>query len=154
MKIEKKITSQKHYGDIRSIDDIVFIVLQTIDNSPVTHYHVVDGTAIQLVPDNYISDSVNGPRYSKFGYLHGICTKYNCISIGVPEKMSQEDKQTCLNLIMTLKQRYKIHEDNVIRQMDVTGEVDPVEWHNNDKWKKDIKDKLIDWSYTRTTDSE
>ena len=45
---------------------------------------------------------------------------------------------------MTIKQRYKVNKDNIIRQKDVTGEIDPAEWHDNDKWNKDIKNKLID----------
>lgn len=144
MKIEKKIADMRHYGDKRDLRDIKYIVIQTIGNKATPHYHIKDAEAIQIVPDNYISDAVNGARLSKQGYLHGICTKYNCISIGIPEKMSKEDKQTCINLIMTIKQRYKVKNDDIIRQTDVTGDIDPAEWYDSAKWKKDIKDKLID----------
>jgi hypothetical protein len=58
--------------------------------------------------------------------------------------MSEEDKQTCINLIMTIKQRYKIDNDNVIRQMDVTGVENPMIWKDKEKWISDIKNKLID----------
>lgn len=144
MKIEKKIAPPKYYGDKRTEDDIIYIVLQTIDNGVVTHYRVADGKAIQIIPDDYMSDAVNGPRFNKMGYLHGICNKYNCISIGVKDYMSEEDVKTCISLIMTIKQRYKINNDCVIRQMDVTGESNPSIWHDTEKWIKDIKGKLIE----------
>ena len=144
MKIEKKIADMRFYGDKRNTDDIVYIVVQSIGNKPTPHYHIVEGEAVQIVPDHNISNSVNGARVNKRGYLHGVCTKYNSISIGVPEKMSDKDKQTCFNLLMTLKQRYKVKNENIVRQINVTGENDPAEWHDEEKWKRDIKNKLID----------
>lgn len=144
MKIEKKLASPKFYKEKRQREDIKYIVVQVIENNIIPHYHVYDGRAIQLIPDHYTSDSVNGARLSRFGVLHGICTKYNCISVGVPWNMSEEDKQTCINLIMTIKQRYKIDNDNVIRQMDVTGVENPMIWKDKEKWISDIKNKLID----------
>lgn len=144
MKIERKIAEPRHYGDKRSTKDIKFIVIQTIGNKATTHYHITDGTAIQFVPDDHMSDSVNGPRMNRLGIFHGICTKYNSISIGVPSKMSDDDVQTCLNLIMTLKQRYKINNNDIVRQKDITGENDPVKWYDDYKWTNDIKNKLID----------
>ena len=144
MKIEKKLVSPKYFGDKRPVDDIKYIVIQETGNKATPHYHIMDGEAIQAVPDEYLSDAVNGPKLSFYGNLHGICDKYNSISIGVPSKMSEEDKLACLKLIMTIKQRYKIKDDNIIRQMDVTGEINPEEWHDNEKWKKDIKNKLIE----------
>lgn len=144
MKIEQKITSHKNYGGSRSTDDIVYIVVKTIDDRPITHYHVVNGTAIQLIPDENISESVNGARMCFTGYLHGICTRYNCVSIGVPEKMSRDDKKTLLYLVMTLKQRYRIYDDNIVRLKDVTGECNPEIYYDDGSWKRDIKDKLIE----------
>ena len=144
MKIEKKLAEMKYYGDKRSTNDIKYIVVQTFGNKASTHYHIKDGKAIQIIPDNYMSDAINGARLTLNGYLHGICTKYNCISIGVPSNLSEDDKQTCLNLIMTIKQRYKVNNDNIVRQMDVTGEHDPDVWRDNYIWNKDIKNKLID----------
>ena len=144
MKIERKIAEPRFYGDKRSTKDIKFIVIQTIGNKATTHYHITDGTAIQFVPDDHISDAVNGARMNRLGIFHGICTKYNSISIGVPSKMSDDDVQTCLNLIMTLKQRYKINNNDIVRQKDVTGENDPVKWYDDYKWTNDIKNKLID----------
>ena len=144
MKIEKKIADPKYYDEKRDTNDIKYIVIQTISNKATPHYHVTNGQAIQIVPDKYMSNSVNGARLNDFGFLHGICTKYNSISIGVPENMSDDDKQTCVNLIMTIKQRYKINNKNIVRQLDVTGEISPREWFDNDKWKEDIQNKLID----------
>lgn len=144
MKIEKKYADSKYYGSKRTLKDIMYIVVQDIKNGKTPHYHIINNTAIQIIPDYYMSNSINGGRFNKNGYLHGICTEYNSVSIGVPEKMSEEDKQLCLNLVMTLKQRYKIIDDRIVRQMDITGEINPAEWHNNDKWVKDIKNKLID----------
>lgn len=144
MKIEKKIVDTKYYDSKRNANDIKYIVIQTIGNKPTPHYHVINGDATQFIPDNYMSNSVNGAKLNKRGYLHGVCTKYNSISIGVPENMSDDDKQTCLNLIMTLKQRYKVKNNNIIRQTDVTGENNPAVWHDEDKWKNDIQNKLID----------
>ena len=79
MKIEKKIADMRFYGDKRNTDDIVYIVVQSIGNKPTPHYHIVEGEAVQIVPDHHISNSVNGARVNKRGYLHGVCTKYNSI---------------------------------------------------------------------------
>lgn len=144
MKIEKKYAHCSHYGDKRDENDINYIVIKSIDDKPITHYHIVNGTAIQLIPDENISDSVNGARMCVKGYLHGICTRYNSISIGVSDKMSKEDLQTLINLIMTIRQRYKIKNENVIRQMDITGEFNPEIFYEDDTWKKNILDKLIE----------
>lgn len=144
MKIEKKLVAPKYYGDKRSTDDIMYIVIQERGNKATPHYHIISGEAVQAIPDEYLSDAVNGPRLSFYGYLHGISNKYNSISIGVPSKMSEEDKLACLKLIMTIKQRYKIKNENIARQMDVTGEINPEEWREDEKWNKDIKNKLIE----------
>ena len=144
MKIEKKFAHCKHYGDKRSTNDIDYIVVKSIDDRPITHYHVVNKTAIQLVPDENISDSVNGPRMCAKGYLHGVCTRYNSVSIGIDDKMSRDDVQTLINLIMTLRQRYKVKNENVIRLKDITGECNPEMLYDDDSWKKDIKDMLIE----------
>jgi len=144
MKIEKRIADTRHYGDKRSTEDIEYIVIQTIGNKATTHYHVMNGVAIQIIPDDYVSDAVNGARLYSKGYLHGICTKYNSVSIGVPERMSEDDKQICFNLIMTLKQRFKVDRGKIIRQMDITGEMNPSEWSTDVLWESDIKNKLID----------
>ena len=58
--------------------------------------------------------------------------------------MTEDDVQTCLHLIMTIKQRYKVHNDCIIRKTDVTGEINPESLFDNDRWKADIKDKLIE----------
>ena len=144
MKIEKKYAHCSHYGDKRDENDINYIVIKSIDDKPITHYHIVNGTAIQLIPDENISDSVNGAKMCVKGYLHGICTRYNSISIGVSDKMSKEDLQTLINLIMTIRQRYKIKNENVIRQKDITGEFNPEIFYEDDTWKKNILDKLIE----------
>lgn len=144
MKIEKKLADSKYYGPKRTLSDIKYIVVQDIRNNTIPHYHIINETAIQIIPDYHMNDSVNGAKFSKNGYLHGICTKYNSISIGVPDNMSDHDKQLCFNLVMTLKQRYKIKNENIVRQLDVTGERNPVEWHASEKWNNDIKNKLID----------
>ena len=145
MKIEKKYANPKHYSDKRQ-DKILYIVIQALEHKPTPHYHIVDGKAIQVIPDDFMSDSVNGGQLNRNGYLHGICHKYNSISIGVTNNMSEDDIAMCFNLIMTLKQRYGIKNDNIVRQKDVTGEYNPCIWCDNDKWNKDIKDKLIELS--------
>ncbi len=144
MKIEKKLANPKYFDGERPKEDIKYIVIQNIDNIAMPHYHLSDGKVIQVIPDDKMTDAVSGPKLTRFGVLHGICSKYNSISIGVPYKMSAEDKQMCLNLIMTIKQRYKIKNDNVIRQMDVTGVENPMIWKDKEKWISDIKNKLID----------
>ena len=148
MKIEKKILDSKFYGDKRTCD-IKFIVVQDISNRSITHYYISEEKATQIVPDENMTNAVNGGRLNKRGYLHGICNKYNSISIGLSDKMSEEDKETCLRLIMALKQRYDINNDNIVRQMDITGELNPTIWHDDVKWKKDIKDKLIGIKQTK-----
>lgn len=144
MKIERRIADNRLYGDRRDKANIKYIVVQTIENRPTAHYHVVNGEAIQLVPDGNMSNSVNGGKLSPKGILHGICTKYNSISIGLPYNLTPEDIQTCIKLIMTIKQRYNVENENVIRQMDITGEPNPERWFKDDKWNQDIKSNLID----------
>ena len=143
MRITSKITDTKHYGDVRQ-GKIDYIVVQTVGNSMSAHYQIHNGETIQIIPDDYISDSVNGGKINKCGYLHGICTKYNSISICITDDISKNDKELCLKLIMTLKQRYKIKRENIVRQKDITGEINPAVWHDDDKWKRDIIDKLIE----------
>ena len=145
MKIEKRIASPEHYSDKRR-DKIIYIVVQEINNKCTPHYHITDGKAIQIVPDDYMSNSVNGGRLNHHGTLHGICTKYNSISIGVNDIMTDDDIVTCLKLVMTLKQRYKVDKNNIIRQMDITGEASPSIWYDYDKWASDIIKNLIDIS--------
>jgi hypothetical protein len=153
MKIEKKLINHKLYKGKRP-EKIKYIVVQNINNKHTSHYHVLNGNAIQVVPDEQMTDSVNGGRLNRNGYLHGICTKYNSVSIGLSDDLSEQDIETCLRLIMTLKQRYDVENDNIVRQMDITGEHNPKTWHDMNKWKKNIKDKLIDFSFAKTTKSE
>ena len=143
MKIEKKIADPKYY-DIQREEKITYIVVQEIRNKATPHYHIANGKAVQIVPDNHLSNSVNGGKLNRNGYLHGICNKYNSISVGVSDIMSDEDKQACLDLIMTLKQRYRVKIENIVRQKDITGEENPNIWHDNETWKEDINDKLIE----------
>ena len=143
MRIEKQLVDKQYYGKKRLKSDIKYIVVQTV-GTKLPHYVVKDGKSIQHIPDEYITDAISGGKLNKQGYLHGICTKHNSISIGVFDVMSDEDKQTCLNLIMTLKQRYHIDNFDIVRQVDVTGAVNPRGWYESRAWAKDITDKLID----------
>ena len=145
MRISRRFADKRTYGEKRSTDDIQYIVVQTISNTASSHYFIRDNEAIQLIPDEYMSNAINGARIGKDGILHGICTKYNSISIGVPYEMSDDVKQMCLNLVMTIKQRYKICNENIVRKTDVTGESNPEAWYDNDRWTKDIKNKLIEF---------
>jgi hypothetical protein len=125
MIIESKITESKNYGDKRETENINFIVIQSFSDRPTSHYHVINGKIYQVIPDDFISNSVNGPRLTHFGKYHGICTKYNSISINIDEDCSLTDIQQLSFLIMTLKRKYKINVDKIIRQMDITGEANP-----------------------------
>ncbi len=146
MKIEEKLADSSHYGSKRSTSDIKYIVVIDLSNNHSPHYHIANGSAIQIIPDDYMSDVVNGPKLNPLGIFHGICTKYNSISIGIGNAPSDEDKEKCLELIMTIKQRYTIQNENVIRQMDITGEYNPKIWHINDKWERDITGKLNEYT--------
>lgn len=99
-----------------------------------------------VAPGNSVTFKIESQPY--------ICTKYNSVSIGLSDTLSEQDIETCLRLIMTLKQRYDVENDNIVRQMDITGEHNPKTWHDMNKWKKNIKDKLIDFSFAKTTKSE
>lgn len=146
MKIERKITNKRYSREKRAKEDIKYIVVQSIEDGKLSHYRIINGKAIQFIPDIEISDSVNGARLTTFGYLHGICNQYNSISIGLADDLSSEDIQICFNLIMTLKQRYRIDKGNIVRQKDVTGMVNPKIWWTDQDWENDIKSKLIDIS--------
>lgn len=142
MKIEKRITSPKNYGDKRDTKDILYIVIDSIDNGPSCHYHIANGKAYQIVPDNYMSDSINGARLSRLGVYHGICTKYNSISIGIDDNPSDEEIDLCFHTVMMLLQRYAISLDNILRKVDVTGTAEPEIWFDNYRWNRDIVNRI------------
>lgn len=143
MRIESRLTNPQNYDGIR-LEDIKYIVIQNIDNKFSPHYHIKDGKAIQIIPDDNMSDSVNGGKLNICGTLHGICTKYNSISIGVCDNLSKEDKKVCVNLVMTLKQRYNVEKNNIIRKKDVTGALEPTEWHNDKNWIEEMVNQIIE----------
>ena len=143
MRIESRFTNSQNYDGIRP-EDIKYIVIQNIDNKFSPHYHIKDGKAIQIIPDNNMSDSVNGGKLNICGTLHGICTKYNSISIGVCDNLSKDDKKTCINLIMTLKQRYKVEKNNIIRKKDITGALEPTEWYNDKNWIEEVVKQIVE----------
>lgn len=154
MKIEKKYTSLKKFGDKRKTDDINYIVVQSIGDRPTPHYHVVAEKVYQIIPDNYMSNSVNGARLSRHGVYHGICTKYNCISIGINENPTREDRDLCIHLILTLMQRYNLSSDKIIRQKDITGEVDPEIWFDESDWSRNVIRHINDILNTKTDSLE
>ena len=102
------------------------------------------GEVVQFIPDDFLSNSVNGRKFCSKGYLHGICTQYTSLSIGLSHNPTEDDIDACIKLIMTLKQRYHIDNENIVRQKDVTGEANPEKWFNDDSWNRDIKSNLID----------
>lgn len=135
MKIESKINHDIDYGCQRNLNDIKYIVIQSVCEVP-THYGVIGDKAVQYIPDIYISESINGAKLSHLGIYHGICTRYNSITISIT---SDSEKSICL--IRTLMQRYKIPPENVLRKMDVTGEANPEIWFDKHKWNE-IQKKL------------
>jgi hypothetical protein len=137
MKIIKKYADLKT-RDKRNTSNICFIVIQSFNNKDTGHYHIVDGGLYQMLPDDYISNSVNGCKYNKLGIYHGICTKYNSISIGIADNPEESDIELCRHLIITIRQRYGIKEENVIRQTDVTGDISPEIWFDKNRWDKEI----------------
>ena len=142
MRIEKKITDSKNYGDKRKTSDIQYIVVMSLGDKPTPHYHIADGKAYQIVPDSNLSKSVNGAKMNRRGIYHGICTTYNSISIGMVDNPSQEDTEMCLRLMMTIMQRYNIPYNKVIRKRDVTGEINPEIWDDDNKWKLKVMERL------------
>ena len=136
MKIERKYADLKYRE--KRCDNIEYIVIQSFTDKDTSHYQIIDGKVYQMLPDNILSASVNGGRLNQYGILHGICTKYNSITIGVKDDPENDDIELCKHLIMTLRQRHKIKENNIIRQIDITGEVSPKIWFDKDKWEKDI----------------
>ena len=143
MRIESRLTNPKNYDGVRP-ERIKYIVIQNIGNKFSPHYHVKDGKAVQIIPDSNMSNSVNGGKLSNCGVFHGVCTKYNSISIGVCDNLSKEDKKICLNLVMTLKQRYNIKKNNIIRKKDITGVSEPTEWHIDKNWIEEVVKQIIE----------
>lgn len=143
MRIESRLTIPGNYGGVRP-ESIKYIVIQNIGNKFSPHYHIKDGKAVQIIPDANMSNSVNGGKLNDCGVLHGVCTKYNSISIGVCDNLSKEDKNICVNLVMTLKQRYNVKKNNIIRKKDVTGALEPTEWHNDKKWIEEVVKQIIE----------
>lgn len=146
MIIESKISDSKNYGEVRETKDIEYIVVQSFSDRPTSHYHVINGKIYHIIPDDYISDSVNGPRLTHFGRCHGICTKYNSISINIDNECTNTDIQQLSFLIMSLKRKYKIDVEKIIRQLDITGEADPIVFFDNSKWHEKVLQKIIDMS--------
>ena len=144
MVIEKKFTESKNYGDKRNKDDIEYIVVQEFSDKPTAHYHIVGEKAVQLIPDDYISNAVNGGRYCHLGVYHGICTKFNSISICISENPTDDDLKLLSHVIMTLKRRYKVDLTKIIRQADVTGEPNPQIFLDSSKWHDRVIQKIID----------
>ena len=142
MIIEKKIADPKNYGDKRNVEDIEYIVIQEVSEKPISHYQVMNNNVIQVIPDDYISNSVNGPRCCHLGIYHGICTKYNSITICIAEKPNNDDLDLLSHLIMTIKRRYKISIDKIIRQSEVTGEPNPQMFLDNDLWHKKVIQRI------------
>lgn len=143
MRIEDRLTNPENYGGVR-LENIKYIVIQNIGNKFSPHYHIKDGKAIQIIPDVNMSNSVNGGKLNDCGVLHGVCTKYNSISIGVCDNLSKDDKKTCINLIMTLKQRYKVEKNNIIRKKDITGALEPIEWYNDKNWIEEVVKQIVE----------
>lgn len=143
MRIESRLTNPENYDDVRP-DSIKYIVVQNIGNTSSPHYHIKDGKAIQIIPDVNMSNSVNGGRLNDCGVLHGICTKYNSISIGVCDNLSKDDKKACIDLVMTLKQRYNVKKNNIIRKKDITGVSEPTEWYNDKNWIEEVVKQIIE----------
>lgn len=143
MIIENRPTNPRNYDGIRP-ENIKYIVIQNMGNKFSPHYHIKDGKVVQIIPDVNMSNSVNGGKLNAYGVLHGVCTKYNSISIGVCDNLSEEDKKVCVNLVMTLKQRYNIEKNNIIRKKDVTGILEPKEWHNDKSWIEEVVNKIIE----------
>lgn len=146
MIIEKKYTDPKNYGDKRKVEDIEYIVIQEISEKPISHYHVINEKVVQLIPDDFISNSVNGPRCCYLGIYHGICTKYNSITICIADTPNKCDMELLSHLIMTLKRRYKISENKIIRQSEVTGEPNPQIFLDNELWRKKVIQRIQEMS--------
>lgn len=143
MKIEPKIIDTSQCLS-RNSSDIKYIVIQEFKNGTPSHYQIANGKVYQMIPDKKTSDAINGPKISSKGKFHGICTKYNCISISIDKAPSKEDTEIINHLIMTIRQRYKINLSNVLRQTDVTGEMSPEIWYDNSRWDRDVISKLND----------
>lgn len=142
MIIEKKIADPKNYGDKRNVEDIEYIVIQEVSDKPISHYQVMNNKVIQVIPDDYISNSVNGPKCCHLGIYHGISTKYNSITICIAEIPNNDDLDLLSHLIMTIKRRYKISVDKIIRQSEVTGEPNPQIFLDNDLWRKKVIQRI------------
>lgn len=144
MTIEPKYTDPRNYGDVRDIKDIEYIVVQSFSKRPTAHYHIIKGKIYQIIPDEYISESVNGPKLTHFGKYHGICTKYNSISINIDENCSNKDIQLLSYLIMSIKRKYNVKKEKIIRQLEVTGEADPLRFFDSEEWNKKVINRIID----------
>ena len=142
MRIYKDLVKNSNQGQ-RQCDEIIFIVIQDHNDDNVCHYNVTNNKVVQLIPDENISASVSGPKINKNGIKHGVCTMYNSISIALKDNIDTEGQKLCKKLIMTLKMRYKIKNENILRIKDVTGVTSPLAWQNNDDWNillKEISD--------------
>lgn len=143
MKIEKKFADLKN-REKRDKSEIKYIVIQPFQNKDTSHYHIMDNKVYQILPDSCISDSVSGGKLNRLGVYHGICTRFNSVSISVKDYPDKKDIELCKHLIMTIRQRYNIRDNDIIRQTDITGEIGPEIWFNNSRWNEDIIQGLKD----------
>lgn len=172
MKIENLIAHRSNYGQVRTRDQIKYIVIHYTANDgdkawnnakyfqshgglkASAHYFVDDNTIYQSVLDNYIAYSVGGAKWADCsktggGKYYGQCNNANSLNIELCDTVkngaiypTQATIETALELTRFLMKKYNITADRVIRHFDVNGKHCPAYWMDNTKWAREFHSKL------------
>lgn len=180
MNIKINLANKNNYGSSRSLDKIKYIVIHYTGNDgdsdesnsryfknnivkASAHYFVDDDSVTQSVPDNYVAWSVGGNKYSDCaktggGKFYKKCTNTNSISIEICDDVkngvvypSAKTIQNALELTKALMKKYNIPASNVIRHFDVTGKKCPAYWVDDNKWKSEYWNYLVNGDNIKTT---
>ena len=173
--LKTNIANKNNYGGKRSTSAIKYIVIHYTGNDgdsdesnakyfknnivkASAHYFVDDDSVTQSVPDNYISWSVGGSKYSSCsktggGSMYGKCTNSNSISVELCDTVkngtvypSEKTIENAVAFVKTLMKKYNIPASNVIRHFDVVGKICPAYWcgttAKNVLWITEFHDRL------------
>lgn len=165
MNIKTNLANRNNYGDVRSLNNIKYIVIHYTANDGDTdenngiyfknnvvetsaHYFVDDDSITQSVPDHYVAWHCGA-----YSYKHSECRNANSISIEMCDNIKDgviyptaKTISNTIELVETLMKKYDIPKANVIRHYDVTGKICPAYWcgtnEKDNKWKTEFLDKI------------
>lgn len=168
MKIKTNYAHPKNYGVERGKDRIKYLVYHYTANDgdsdeanakyfhdrivkASAHYFVDNDSITQSVPENMIAFSVGGKKLNSGGYLNGICTNTNSISIELCDSkkngrydFTENTLEQAIELGKAMMDKYNIPIERVVRHYDVTGKICPRPFVEDVGYWITFKGRLID----------